>query len=117
MFREHRIDQVYLALGPTDLRKNIDGLSIIVQEKFKLDPFSRNLYVFCNRKRDKLKILEWSSTGFWLHYKRLEKDKFNWPNNTQGTHIAVSERSLRWLLDGLSVQEKAHKPVKERQII
>jgi transposase len=117
MFREHRIDQVFLAIGTTDLRKNIDGLSILVQEKFKLDPFSRNLYVFCNRKRDKLKILEWSSTGFWLHYKRLEKDKFNWPDNTQGTHIAVSERSLRWLLDGLSVQEKAHRPVMERQII
>ena len=117
MFNENRIDQVFLAIGSTDLRKNIDGLSIIVQEKFKLDPFSRNLYVFCNRKRDKLKILEWSSTGFWLHYLRLEKDKFNWPNDSHSTHIAVSEQSLRWLIDGLTIQENAHKPVMERQII
>ena len=116
MYSEQRIDQVYLAAGATDLRKSIDGLSIIVLEKFKLDPFSRNLYVFCNRKRDKLKILEWSSSGFWLHYKRLEKDYFNWPN-CSGTHIAINEQSLRWLLDGLTIQEKAHKPVMERQII
>jgi len=117
MFNEHRIDQVYLALGPTDLRKSIDGLSIIVQEKFKLDPFSRNLYVFCNRKQDKIKILEWSSSGFWLHYKRLEKETFRWPDDVKGTHIAVDERSFRWLLDGLTIRERyAHEPVKERQI-
>ena len=117
MFSDHRIDQVFLAIGNTDLRKSIDGLSIIVQEKFKLDPFSRNLYVFCNRNRDKLKILEWYSTGFWLHYLRLEKDKFNWPESYDQTHIAVSEQSLRWLIDGLTIKEKAHKPVMERQII
>jgi len=117
MFNDNRVDQVFLAIGSTDLRKNIDGLSIIVQEKFELDPFSRNLYVFCNRKRDKLKILEWSSTGFWLHYLRLEKDRFNWPDSHDETHIAVSEQSLRWLIDGLTIKEKAHKPVMERQII
>ncbi len=116
MYNQSCINQVYLASGATDLRKSIDGLSIIVSEKFKLDPFSRNLYVFCNRKRDKLKILEWSSSGFWLHYKRLEKDNFNWPDSTN-THIEITEQSLRWLLDGLTIQEKAHKPIMERQII
>lgn len=78
MFSGNRIIEVYLALGPTDLRKSIDGLAIIIQERFKLDPFSRNLYVFCNRKRDKVKILEWDTKGFGLHYKRLEKDCFRW---------------------------------------
>lgn len=73
MLNQYRINQVYLALGPTDLRKSIDGLALIVQESFKLDPFSRNLFVFCNRKKDKIKILEWDHNGFWLHYKRLEK--------------------------------------------
>ena len=53
-----RIDQVYLATGATDLRKSIDGLAILVTESFNLDPFSRNLFVFCNRKRDKIKILD-----------------------------------------------------------
>ena len=115
MFSEQRIDQVYLALGATDLRKSIDGLSLIVSQKFKLDPFSRNLYVFCNRKQDKIKILEWSPSGFWLHYKRLEKDKFKWPDHG-GLHVSIDERSFRWLLDGLTIEERAHKAVLERQL-
>lgn len=118
MFTQNRIKGVYLALGVTDLRKSIDGLSIIVQESFKLDPFSRNLYVFCNRKRDKIKILEWDTSGFWLHYKRLEKDHFKWPDSCAGTHLEIDERAFRWLLDGLAIsQTRAHKEVLERQII
>ena len=118
MLSSGRINQVYLALGATDLRKSIDGLALIVQERFKLDPFSRNLYVFCNRKRDKIKILEWDSSGFWLHYKRLEKDKFQWPDEIKGTHISIDERSFRWLLDGLTIRQRtAHRPVDQRQII
>ena len=118
MLSRGRIDQVYLALGATDLRKSIDGLALIVQERFKLDPFSRNLYVFCNRKRDKIKILEWDASGFWLHYKRLEKDRFRWPDEISGTHISIDERSFRWLLDGLTISQRtAHRPVPQRQII
>lgn len=71
------IDRVYLAIGVTDLRKSIDGLAVLVTESFNLDPFSRSLFVFCNRKRDKIKILEWDVNGFWLHYKRLEKGYVN----------------------------------------
>jgi len=118
MLNQNRIDKVYLALGPTDLRKSINGLSIIVQESFKLNPFSRNMFVFCNRKQDKIKILEWDRNGFWLHYKRLEKSKFRWPNGTEGSTIIIDEREFRWLLDGLSIHQKdAHCDVKERLII
>ena len=112
------MDKVYLAVGTTDLRKSIDGLSIIVLESFKLDPFSKNLFVFCNRKRDKIKILEWDHNGFWLHYKRLEKDTFKWPDNHASKSIEVDQRQFRWLLDGLSVeQESAHKPANQRILI
>jgi transposase len=118
MLRQNGPTNVYLALGPTDLRKSIDGLSLLVKQKFKLDPFSRNLFVFCNRNKDKIKILEWENSGFWLHYKRLEKDKFKWPDETTDTHICIDERSFRWLLDGLTInEESAHKPVKERLLI
>lgn len=118
MLKESRVDRVYLAMGPTDLRKSIDGLSLIVQESFKLNPFSRHLFVFCNRKRDKIKILEWDKNGFWLHYKRLEKNTFRWPEGTEGASLIIDERQFRWLLDGLSINQKgAHPDVLERIII
>lgn len=66
-------NKVYLACGVTDMRKSIDGLAAIVQECFLLDPFSTCLFVFCNRKRDKIKLLQWQHNGFWLIYRRLEK--------------------------------------------
>lgn len=117
MLNRTRIDQVYLAVGPTDLRKSVDGLAILVQESFKMDPFSRNLYVFCNRKKDKLKILEWEHTGFWLHYKRLEKGTFQWPDG-KAVALEIGEREFRWLLDGLTLNQRgAHPEVKERMII
>lgn len=112
------IDNVYLAMDSTDLRKSIDGLSILVQESFNLDPFSRCLFVFCNKKRDKIKILEWDLNGFWLHYKRLEKGAFKWPVSSDSKTLLVGNREFRWLLDGLSIHQKsAHPVIKERIII
>lgn len=70
------VGKVYLAAGSTDMRKSIDGLAAIVQESFKLDPFSSSLFVFCNKSRNKIKILQWEHNGFWLHYRRLEKGIF-----------------------------------------
>ena len=110
-------DQVYLATGPTDLRKSIDGLSILVQEAFELDPFSNSLFVFCNRNQDKVKILHWEHNGFWLYYRRLEKGRFKWPGAKKSI-LNVSERELRFLLDGLTLNPKgAHREVKQRGII
>lgn len=108
-------DQVYLARGNTDLRKSIDGLAVIVKECFDLDPFSPCLFVFCNRKRDKLKILQWEHNGFWLHYRRLERGTFHWPSEKASASMDITPRQLRWLLDGLSLdQKKAHREVKAR---
>lgn len=111
------VDKVYLSCGSTDLRKSIDGLAVIVKEVFQLDPFSNCLFVFCNKNRDKLKILQWEHNGFWLHYRRLERGKFQWPKDSNST-ITITQRQLRWLLDGLSINQKgAHKEVKERIIL
>lgn len=109
--------QVYLACGSTDLRKSIDGLAVLVKEAFALDPFSQCLFVFCNRKRDKLKILQWEHNGFWLHYRRLERGKFKWPAD-RGDVVSINYREFRWLLDGLPLrQPQAHKAVKARTIV
>lgn len=109
--------QVYLACGSTDLRKSIDGLAVLVKEGFNLDPFSPCLFVFCNRSRNKLKILQWDHNGFWLHYRRLERGKFNWPTTAEDV-VSISYREFRWLLDGLSIKQKqAHEEVKQRTVL
>ena len=108
------VGEIYLAPGVTDLRKSIDGLSALVSAVFELDPFSNRWFVFCNRKRDKLKILRWDTNGFWLYYRRLEKGRFKWPTET-GPALSVSRRQLQWLLDGLTIDQKqAHRPVYAR---
>lgn len=110
--------QVYLACGSTDMRKSIDSLAVLVQQSFELDPFSQCLYVFCNRNRNKIKILQWQHNGFWLHYRRLERGKFKWPESTKEEIKQINYRELRWLLDGLELnQTQAHQAVRARIII
>ncbi len=71
--------RIYLKPGITDMRKSINTLSILVQENMKMDVFSESIFVFCNRRREILKILYWEKNGFCLWQKRLEKHKFKWP--------------------------------------
>jgi transposase len=105
--------KVYLALGPTDLRRSINGLSVLVSEVLESDPFSESWYIFCNRRRDKIKILHWQGAGFWLHYRRLERGRFNWPQSGERTRsLEITPRELRWLLDGLPLEQpRAHRPL------
>ena len=118
MLKPAESNKVYLACGSTDMRKFIDGLAAIVQESFKLDPFSTALYVFCNKSCNKLKILQWEHNGLWLHYRRLEKGKFKWPRQNQNELIDINRRELNWLLDGLSIeQSQAHQKVKTDKVI
>lgn len=99
---------MYLAVGTTDMRKQINGLSILVQESMELDPFSGSIYVFCNRQRSIVKAIYWDRNGFCLWQKRLEKERFRWPD-TEDEVVRISSRQLRWLLDGLEfVQGNAH---------
>lgn len=98
--RQWPVDQVYVYLEPVDMRKSIDGLAAIVELELELSPFSPALFVFCNRARDKVKLLYWERNGFVLWYKRLEKQRFRWPK-----HLAqLSTEQLSWLLDGLDIE-------------
>lgn len=101
--------QVYLALGSTDMRKSINGLSILVQEHLKMNPLSGHLFVFCNRRRNMIKVLYWDRSGFCLWQKRLEKHRFCWPESVSEV-MKIDQRQLWWLLEGLDVcQVQAHK--------
>jgi transposase len=111
MLNPESVEQVFLAPGATDLRKSIDGLSALVSVVFEMDPFSDRWFIFCNRQRDKLKILRWDHNGFWLYYRRLERGRFRWPVET-GLPLSISRRQLQWLLDGLNIEQpKAHRAV------
>lgn len=109
-----RDTKVYLAIGATDMRKAINGLSIIVSEQMQHDIFSGHMFVFCNRKRTILKILYWDKNGFCLWQKRLEKDRFKWPE-TQKQIMGITNRELSWLVAGLNIHQ-AHKPLKYSMI-
>jgi len=98
---------VYVAVGSTDMRKSINGLSILVEQAMDLNPFSGDLFVFCNRLRTIVKILYWDRNGFCLWHKRLEKDRFKWPQSADEV-IAIDQRQLQWLLSGLNIAD-AHR--------
>ena len=107
---------IYVACGYTDMRKSIDGLAAIVQEQFQLDPFSKSLFLFCGKRRDRIKALLWEEDGFVLLYKRLESGNFQWPRTEEQVHV-LSWQEFRWLLEGLSVnQPKAHRPGTNRDL-
>ncbi|NMB97229.1 MAG: IS66 family insertion sequence element accessory protein TnpB [Clostridiaceae bacterium] len=95
--------QVYLACGVTDLRKSFNGLTAIVKLRFKLDPYSKSMFVFCNRNRTLIKILQWDGSGLWLFMKRLDKGNFRWPMDASEVK-QISIKELRWLLDGLTIE-------------
>lgn len=94
---------VYLCREAVDMRQSINGLSIRVEQGLELDPFAPALFVFCNRKRDKIKVLYWERTGFVLWYKRLEKHRFAWSLPGDAEVLSLTGRELNWLLDGIDV--------------
>lgn len=97
----HPRHQVFLAVGATDLRKAVDGLAAIVQADFSLSPFAPCLFAFCNRRKDRVKILEWSPQGFWLHYFRLERGRLPWPDDCEDSSpLDLTWQDLRQLLEG-----------------
>ena len=109
--------EVYIALGYTDLRRGIDGLAAIVQERFDLDPFTNTLFLFCGRRKDRIKGLLWEGDGFLLLYKRLEAGSFQWPRTGEEAR-QLTPQQYRWLMEGLSIdQPKAHRPITGLSII
>lgn len=97
-------DRVYIACGYTDLCRGIDGLACLVQQQFSLNPFANTLFIFCGRRRDRIKALYWEGNGFVLLYKRLEFGSFRWPRKESDVR-ALTSQEYRWLMEGLSVDQ------------
>ena len=101
MFRLAADVQVYLHREAIDFRVGLNGLAILVEQALGLDPFAEALYVFRNRRRDRVKILGWQRNGFWLSMKHLEKDRFIWPDAVTVPTLTVEQ--LHWLLDRIDL--------------
>jgi len=97
-------EQVIICCGYTDMRRGIDGLASMVQQVFKLDPCGPNLFLFCGKRRDRIKALYYEGDGFVLLYKRLERGCYQWPRRASEARL-ITERQLRWLLEGLSIEQ------------
>lgn len=92
--------RIFVKPGPTDMRKQINGLSVIVSEELAMDVFQGDLFLFCNKHRRILKIIYWETNGFCAWYKRLEKDKFPWPMN-QKEATEITQQQFSFLLQGI----------------
>jgi transposase len=95
--------RIYLATGATDLRRSIDGLTAVVRERFELEPTSGHLFLFRNRRGDRVKILIWDAGGFWVLYKRLERGTFAWPAADDEVRVEMRSRDLLLLLSGVDL--------------
>ena len=99
-----RAENFYIVCGYTDLRRSIDGLAHIVMENYTLDPFSKSMFLFCGRKRDRIKALMYEGDGFLLLYKRLDNGCFQWPRN-KSEALKLSSEQFIWLMQGLSIEQ------------
>ena len=97
---------VYIVTGYSDLRKGIDGLAAVVEGVLSQEPFSSSLFLFCGRRRDRIKGLLWEGDGFLLLYKRLDNGAFRWPR-TESEARLLTEQEIRWLLEGLEIEQKS----------
>lgn len=106
-----RIGAVYLCRAPVDFRKQIDGLAALVEQELAMSPFGDALFVFVNRQHNKVKALYWHRNGFCLWQKRLEKERFAWPESGCGAPVhSLTLQELEWLLEGFDLwANKPHK--------
>ena len=114
MFSFPNQTRVYLAVQPVDMRKSFNGLWTEASEVLREDPFSGSLFVFSNKRRDRLKILYWDGDGVWVFAKRLEKGRLSWPIGSSDRKLAISPQSLTMLIGGIDLKDGYKKGWYER---
>ena len=109
--------KVYLSLEPADMRKSFNGLSGLVEEHLKANPYDGALYLFTNKRRNRLKILFWDGSGLWVAAKRLEEGRFSWPkpSHTGQQKLSLTPEALALLTDGVDLKGAKMRPWYERE--
>jgi transposase len=102
--------RVYLCLSPCDMRRSFDGLHALVRDHLQLDAFAGHLYLFANRRRDRIKILYWDRSGFAIWAKRLEAGTFAIPSGEAGaTRIEITAEELGAVLSGIDLEQASRR--------
>ena len=112
MFGIGAATRIYLAVGATDMRKSFEGLSGLIREKLSQEPLSGHLFLFCNKPRNRLKVVFWDGHGLWVCAKRLEKGRFSWPVSGKGEASAaatIRSEELAMLLGGIEMARTERK--------
>ena len=104
--------RVYLHREPIDFRAGINTLVTLVEQSMQLDPFAHAVFVFHNRGRNRIKLLLYERTGFWLLMKRLEADRFIWPRRQQAV-VELNTEQLIWLLDCIDIDAVRRHPQRQ----
>ena len=100
-----RADTIYIVTGYTDMRKSIDGLCAIIRDQLQMDPEGRSLFLFCGRKRDRIKAIIKEPDGFVLIYKRLTAQGcYRWPRKKSEVRN-LTWREFDWLMSGLDIEQ------------
>jgi transposase len=109
--------KVFVAVEPCDMRKGFNGLYAVVTERLSEDPKGGALFVFCNRRHNRIKILYWDGTGLWLLTKRLEKGTFAWPKTVEADRpkLCLTPQALAMLTDGVDLRGAKLRPWYERE--
>jgi transposase len=102
--------RIYVAVGSTDMRKGFEGLYGLVRDQLGLDPLSGHLCLFCNKGRNRLKVLYWDGSGLWICAKRLERGRFSWPSDGENSvRVTLSQEELSLLLGGIDLTRTRRK--------
>lgn|SRR5262245_30399858 len=97
--------RIFLAAGPTDMRKGFDGLADLVRHRLDCNPLDGHFYIFCNKRRSRLKVLFFDGTGFWICNKRLERGKFSWPSVAEAAaKVSLKPEEVGLLLGGIELE-------------
>ena len=105
------VNKIYLAYGATDFRKQIPSLCSIIRDNFKMNPYDKSAYIFCNKKRNSIRVVCYDKNGFIMAQKNLldtEKMKFQWPRNSYELKN-ITKQQLEWLLSGLKIEQKRNR--------
>jgi transposase len=115
MFKLAADVEVYLHREPIDFRAGINRLAVLVEETMELNPFGPAIVAFCNRRKDRMKVLFFDRSGFVLLLKHLSEDRFRWPRREMMV-VTLTTEQLHWLLDGIDIDAMVRHPVRQYQI-